>query len=100
AGLVSVRAALGAAAVLLAAGLGVAAAVRWAFFALLAGYVVLMVAYTLWLKHMAVLDIAVVASGFIVRLVAGGLAVAVAISRWFLIRAAVRSVVIVGGQRF
>jgi decaprenyl-phosphate phosphoribosyltransferase len=100
AGLVSVRAALGAAAVLLAAGLGVAAAVRWAFFALLAGYVVLMVAYTLWLKHMAVLDIAVVASGFIVRLVAGGLAVAVPISRWFLIVASFGSLFMVAGKRY
>jgi decaprenyl-phosphate phosphoribosyltransferase len=100
AGVISLRTALAAAAVLLATGLAVAAAVRWAFFALLVGYVLLMVAYTLWLKHMAVLDIAVVASGFIVRAVAGGLAVDVPISRWFLIVASFGSLFMVAGKRY
>jgi decaprenyl-phosphate phosphoribosyltransferase len=100
AGQVSIRAAMAAAAVLLVAGLGVAAAVRWGFFALLAGYVLMMVSYTLWLKHMAVLDIAVVASGFIVRAVAGGLAVDVPISRWFLIVASFGSLFMVAGKRY
>ena len=100
AGLVSVRTALVTAAVLLAVGLAIAAAVRWAFFALLVGYLLLMVAYTLWLKHMAVLDIAVVASGFIVRAVAGGLAVDVPISRWFLIVASFGSLFMVAGKRY
>lgn len=100
AGQVSIRAAMAAAAVLLVAGLGVAAAVRGGFFALLAGYVLMMVSYTLWLKHMAVLDIAVVASGFIVRAVAGGLAVDVPISRWFLIVASFGSLFMVAGKRY
>ena len=99
-GAVSVRTALVAAAGLLAAGLGIAAAVRWSFLALLVGYVVLMAAYTLWLKHMAVLDIAVVASGFIVRAVAGGLAVDVPISRWFLIVTSFGSLFMVAGKRY
>jgi decaprenyl-phosphate phosphoribosyltransferase len=100
AGVVSVRAALATAAVLLAAGLALALAVRFEFFALLAGYFVLMVAYTRWLKHMAVFDIAVVASGFIVRAIAGGLAVDVPISRWFLIVASFGSLFIVAGKRY
>jgi decaprenyl-phosphate phosphoribosyltransferase len=77
-----------------------ALAVRFEFFALLAGYFVLMVAYTRWLKHMAVFDIAVVASGFIVRAIAGGLAVDVPISRWFLIVASFGSLFIVAGKRY
>ena len=67
---------------------------------LLVGYVLLMVAYTLWLKHMAVFDIAVVASGFIVRAIAGGLAVDVPISRWFLIVTSFGSLFMVAGKRY
>lgn len=99
-GAVSVRTALVAALVLGAAGLALAASVRWAFLALLVGYVCLMAAYTVWLKHMAVLDIAVVASGFIVRAVAGGLAVDVPISRWFLIVTSFGSLFMVAGKRY
>ena len=58
------------------------------------------VAYTLWLKHMAVFDIAVVASGFIFRAVAGGVAVDVPISRWFLIVTSFGSLFIVAGKRY
>lgn len=85
---------------LMAAGLVLALLVRPAFGALLAGYVLLMSAYTLWLKHMAVIDIAVVASGFIVRAVAGGLAVDVPISRWFLIVTSFGSLFMVAGKRY
>jgi decaprenyl-phosphate phosphoribosyltransferase len=99
-GAVSVRTALFAALVLGAGGLALAAAVRPAFLALLVGYVLLMAAYTVWLKHMAVLDIAVVASGFIVRAVAGGLAVDVPISRWFLIVTSFGSLFMVAGKRY
>jgi decaprenyl-phosphate phosphoribosyltransferase len=56
-------------------------------------------AYTLWLKHVAVLDIAMVASGFILRAVAGGVAVGVPISRWFLIVASFGSLFMVAGKR-
>ena len=100
AGEVSVRAAVTAAIVLLIAGLGLAAVVGWPFLALLAGYLAMMGAYTAWLKHMAVFDIAVVASGFIVRAVAGGLAVDVPISRWFLIVTSFGSLFMVAGKRY
>jgi decaprenyl-phosphate phosphoribosyltransferase len=100
AGVVSVRTALVSAAVLMAAGFAIAATVRWAFLALLAGYVTVTIAYTIWLKHMAVFDIAVVASGFIFRAVAGGLAVDVPISRWFLIVTSFGSLFMVAGKRY
>jgi len=100
AGVVSPRLALIAAAVLGLAGFAIALAVRPAFLALVAGYVATTVAYTLWLKHMAVFDIAVVASGFIFRAVAGGVAVDVPISRWFLIVTSFGSLFIVAGKRY
>jgi decaprenyl-phosphate phosphoribosyltransferase len=81
-------------------GLGLAFAVRPAFLAVVAGYIAVTVAYTVWLKHMAVFDIAVVASGFIFRAVGGGVAVDVPISRWFLIVTSFGSLFVVAGKRY
>ena len=99
AGLVSLQMALAVGALLLAAGFAVAAAVSLELLGLLALYVAIGVAYTLLLKHTAVIDIAVVASGFIIRAVAGGLAVGVPISRYFLIVASFGSLFMVAGKR-
>ncbi|MDX6699335.1 MAG: decaprenyl-phosphate phosphoribosyltransferase [Solirubrobacteraceae bacterium] len=97
---VSPRLALIAAAGLGLGGFGLAFAVRPVFLAVVAGYVATTVAYTVWLKHMAVFDIAVVASGFIFRAVGGGVAVDVPISRWFLIVTSFGSLFIVAGKRY
>jgi len=99
-GEISPRTALAAALALLLAGLAIAAAVRWAFLVLLLGYLLVTVSYTVWLKHMAVFDIAVVAGGFIFRAVAGGLAVDVPISRWFIIVTSFGSLFMVAGKRY
>jgi 4-hydroxybenzoate polyprenyltransferase len=45
-------------------------------------YVVLQVTYTLWLKHLVLLDVFAVAAGFVLRVVAGGLVIGVPISNW------------------
>jgi decaprenyl-phosphate phosphoribosyltransferase len=99
-GLVSPRLAIVTAVVLVLGGFGIAATVRWGFLALLAGYLAVTIAYTFWLKHMAVFDIAVVASGFIFRAVAGGIAIDVPISRWFLIVTSFGSLFMVAGKRY
>jgi 4-hydroxybenzoate polyprenyltransferase len=44
--------------------------------------VVLQVLYTLWLKHLVVLDVMALALGFIVRVVAGAVAIEVQVSNW------------------
>jgi len=51
----------------------------------LAGYLVLGAAYTLFLKRVVILDVLVVAAGFVLRAAAGGFAIAVEISPWLLI---------------
>ena len=48
-------------------------------------YAVLLVAYSAWLKHVVIVDVLVVAIGFVLRAVAGALAIGVAISGWLLI---------------
>jgi decaprenyl-phosphate phosphoribosyltransferase len=63
------------------------------------GYLALTFAYSAWLKHEAVLDLAAVAAGFVLRAIAGGVAVGVDISPWFLIVAGAASFFIVTGKR-
>jgi decaprenyl-phosphate phosphoribosyltransferase len=65
----------------------------------LVAYLVLTVAYSAWLKHEAVLDLAAVAAGFVLRAIAGGVAVGVDISPWFLIVAGAGSFFMVTGKR-
>ncbi len=62
-------------------------------------YVAMQPLYSLWLKHLVVIDLAVVASGFLLRAIAGGVAVGVPISKWFLIVASFGSLFMVAGKR-
>jgi decaprenyl-phosphate phosphoribosyltransferase len=100
AGIVRPRLAVATGVVLGLGGFAIAFAIRPAFLAVVAGYFAVTVAYTIWLKHMAVFDIAVVASGFIFRAIAGGVAVDVPISRWFLIVTSFGSLFVVAGKRY
>jgi decaprenyl-phosphate phosphoribosyltransferase len=67
---------------------------------LLLGYIGVQAAYALQLKHLAVLDISVVASGFLLRAVAGALAADLPLSQWFLLVAGFGSLFIVAGKRY
>ncbi len=49
------------------------------------GYLVLMLAYSLFLKHVVIVDVLAIAVGFVLRAAAGGEAIAVEISPWLLI---------------
>jgi decaprenyl-phosphate phosphoribosyltransferase len=75
------------------------AAGRWQLPVVVAAYVALTTAYTMWLKHVAVLDIAAVAAGFVLRAVAGAAATGVELSEWFLIVASFGSLFMVAGKR-
>lgn len=100
AGEISVRAARLAAGVLALAGLGLAALGGWHLFAVLIGYLVLQLGYSLGLKHEPVLDILLVTSGFVLRAVAGGVASDIYVSQWFLLVAGFGSLFIVSGKRY
>jgi decaprenyl-phosphate phosphoribosyltransferase len=100
AGEISVRAALVAAVVLVLVSVLVGAATNLAFVVLLIAYVAVMVAYSARLKHEPVLDLALVAAGFLMRAVAGGLAADIPISDWFLMVAGFGSLFIVAGKRY
>jgi decaprenyl-phosphate phosphoribosyltransferase len=99
AGEVSVHTATIGGIVLIVASLALSFAARWQLVLVVGGYLVLQVLYSLWLKHEAVLDLACVAAGFVLRTIAGGVAVGVAISPWFLIVAGAASLFMVTGKR-
>jgi decaprenyl-phosphate phosphoribosyltransferase len=99
-GVVSQRLAAVIAGIALPLSIAAAAVVLGPMFALALGiYAAINVAYSLWLKQQAIFDIAAVASGFLIRAIAGGLAVGVPLSDWFLIVSSFGSLFIVAGKR-
>jgi decaprenyl-phosphate phosphoribosyltransferase len=66
----------------------------------LASYWVLQVIYSLFLKHQPIIDLAMVAAGFLLRAVAGGVAAGLALSQWFLLVASFGSLFMVAGKRY
>ena len=75
----------GAALLLALFGLGGAFAIGLRFGAVAVLYYGAMMAYSLVLKHMVVVDVLVVAMGFVLRALAGAVAIGVAFSHWLLI---------------
>ncbi len=55
------------------------------FFFLAIAYILLTTAYSLWLKHVVILDVLVIALGYVLRAVAGAAAIEVEISPWLVI---------------
>jgi decaprenyl-phosphate phosphoribosyltransferase len=64
-----------------------------------AGYVALTISYTVALRHIAVLDIAAIAGGFVLRAVAGGVAAPVTLSRWFVLVVTSAAVLVAAAKR-
>ena len=83
-GAVSGPAGLALAGLLLVAGVLLASGNRM-LLALLGLYVLLNLAYSWWLKQVPVVDVSIIASGFMSRLLAGTVAVGIAPSRWLLL---------------
>jgi 4-hydroxybenzoate polyprenyltransferase len=71
--------------VLIVAGLGAAWLIARPFAVAALAYVALLSAYSAWLKHLVIADVLAVALGFVLRAVAGALAIGVAISGWLII---------------
>jgi 4-hydroxybenzoate polyprenyltransferase len=84
-GLLPVPVALTSALVLILAGLAAATALSLKFAVVALAYVVLLSLYSASLKHVVIVDVLTVAIGFVLRAVAGALAIDVEISGWLLI---------------
>jgi 4-hydroxybenzoate polyprenyltransferase len=82
AGQLSPGAALGWAGLLSAGALAGSFALDWRTGAVVVGYMVLMLGYSFHLKHVVLLDMMAIAAGFVLRAMAGALAIDVPISPW------------------
>ena len=84
-GRLSPRTASVAGALLLAGSLAAAFRITVPFGLVALAYGALLTAYSVWFKHLVILDVLTVATGFVLRAVAGAVAVDVEISGWLLI---------------
>lgn len=66
----------------------------------MAVYIALQLGYCFGWKHMPVIDIALVSSGFMLRTMAGGVAAGIVLSQWFLLVAAFGSLFMASGKRY
>jgi decaprenyl-phosphate phosphoribosyltransferase len=67
---------------------------------LMVGYLALQGTYLGWAKHQPVLDLACIAAGFVIRAVAGGVAVGIPTSIWFITVTAATATFVVSGKRY
>jgi decaprenyl-phosphate phosphoribosyltransferase len=95
------RVALGTGAGLIAISIAAALAIGpWGFSIVVAAYAALSISYSLRLKHEPVVELAVVAAGFVLRAVAGGVVAQVHLSNWFLVFTSFAALFVVTGKRY
>ena len=98
-GRVSVSTAATLCVVLLVTGITVGFAIGFAFGWIVSFYIIQNVAYSLVLKRVAILDIMTVAAGFVLRAVAGAVAVSVTASPWLVICSLMLALFVACGKR-
>ena len=83
----------------IAAGVAVSFLADWHLAVVVGIYVAMTTAYSHWLKHIVILDVVAVASGFVLRAIAGAAATGVPVSDWFFIVTSFGSLFVVTGKR-
>ncbi len=71
----------------------------WKFSVIIAFYVLMNLAYTFKLKHVAIIDVVIIAIGFVLRVLAGGYITGIAISQWAILLTFVLALVLAIGKR-
>jgi decaprenyl-phosphate phosphoribosyltransferase len=100
AGVVPVPLAYVVATLLMVASIGVSLLANVALAVVMAVYLAIQLAYCYGLKHLAVIDICIVSSGFLIRAIAGGVAAGIVLSQWFLLVMAFGSLFMAAGKRY
>ena len=100
AGIIPIRLAWVCVVLLSLAALGVAGIDNGGTLAVVAVYLLMHLSYSAWLKHVLVLDLALVAGGFLLRAMVGGVAVNIPLSQWFLLTTGFGSLFMVAGKRY
>ena len=99
AGIVPLGLAYALAIALLAVAIGGSFLLRRDFGFTILAYLALTTVYSLWLKHMPILDIVAVAAGFVLRAIGGATATGLPISEWFFIVTSFGALFMVTGKR-
>ena len=81
------------------AGLGLAALLGAGFSATVLGFAAIHLAYTFWLKHVAIVDMLVIAIGFVLRAVGGAVAISVPVSPWLVLCAGLLALFLAAAKR-
>lgn len=89
-----------AAAVLIVAGPALGLLSGWRLSLVIVLYLAVSVAYSLRLKAEPVIELVIVASGFLLRAIAGGVATGVVLSDWFILTAGFGSLFVAAGKRY
>ena len=100
AGLVPVKVAYGVSMALFLASFAVSLVSSWRLLVVIGVYAAVQIGYCLGLKHQPVIDLCIVASGFLLRAIAGGAAAGLPLSQWFLLVTAFGSLFMVAGKRY
>lgn len=100
AGHLSTTTAIVAAVILAAAAIALSFVISTALAGVVVAYAVFTLAYSLALKHEPVIELALLAMGFLLRAIAGGAASGLPISPWFLIVAGFGSLFMAAGKRY
>lgn len=98
-GQLSLRVARGYAAFLVAASLTASIFLGWAFLGVALGYLVINLAYSAKLKHIAYVDVSCISAGFVLRVMAGGLATGIYVSGYLLACTALLALFLGFGKR-
>ncbi|EID54151.1 decaprenyl-phosphate phosphoribosyltransferase [Saccharomonospora xinjiangensis] len=100
AGIVPIPLAYAAAVLFFGAGVGVSFLADWRLLIVLVVYEAVQLGYCFGMKHQPVIDLVIVGSGFLMRLIAGGVATGISLSQWFLLVTAFGSLFMVAGKRY
>lgn len=84
-GKISLLSAIGLAAVIICSSLSLAFMINFSTFMIILIYAVMNVFYTLYLKNKVILDVMIIAAGFVLRVLAGISAIEVPVSNWILL---------------
>ncbi|PIE50914.1 MAG: decaprenyl-phosphate phosphoribosyltransferase [Flavobacteriales bacterium] len=71
----------------------------WKFAVIILSYTIMNIAYTFKLKHVAIIDVCIIAIGFVLRVLAGGYASGIPISQWAILLTFVLALVLAIGKR-
>jgi decaprenyl-phosphate phosphoribosyltransferase len=100
AGIVPVPLAASVAVLLVLGALAVSLTQNWQLAVVIGVYEAVQLGYCFGLKHEPVIDLCIVASGFLLRSIAGGVAADIPLSEWFLLATAFGSLFMVSGKRY